>query len=76
MDEQKKPVVNIGGVEYALDQLTPETQAQVALYQKWAAQLNELRNEYAKTDFAVRAIAAEITKAVQTESAPSDEQPE
>ena len=76
MDEQKKPVVNIGGVEYALDQLTPETQTQVALYQKWAAQLNELRNEYTKTDFAVRAIAAEITKAVQSDAATDDEQSE
>lgn len=65
MEEQKSAVVNIDGVEYSVDSLTPEVLAKVNLYQKWAFQLNELRQEYAKTDFAVRAIAAEITAAVK-----------
>ncbi len=64
MEEQAKQTVTIDGNVYEMDALTPQVRNMIALYQRWTTQAQELQSEFTKTDLAVKALGAEIGKAV------------
>lgn len=61
---EAKPSITIDGVSYELDSLTPQVRTMLNLYQRWTTQAQDLQTEFTKTDLAVKALGAEISKAL------------
>jgi hypothetical protein len=72
-EEQKAPTINVDGVEYQLNDLSPEIRQRVALYQQWSTQLQNLHSEYTKTEMAVRAVGREIGEMIKQSTAATDQ---
>ena len=60
---QNKVIVD--EIEYEVDQLSPEAQQQLAIYQQWESDLNQQRLALTKTECAMKFLSGELVAAIR-----------
>jgi len=59
--------ITVDNTEYEVEKLSQKAQALVKIYQKWAAEAQDLKLELAKSDAALRDLSRELIAAVTGE---------